>query len=157
MKFSKFIFSGLLSTAFFVSCSNNEQVDQEKPRIEQILVDDNEGSCVEVERGKSFTLKALLKDNVALGSYSLDIHHNFDGHSHSTDVIECFHEEEKEAINPFVFIKSYDLSEQGNTVQIEEVILIPEDVDAGNYHFTLKLVDKMGWSHLESFSLRIKE
>lgn len=155
----KFKFSFVLLAVYLVmnACSKKEEIDQEKPSVADIMVNDQNANCVEVKRGKIFTIKALLSDNFALGSFSFDIHHNFDFHSHSTEVVECYHEDKKDAINPFVYINAFDLTQAGKNKQINEEIYVPEDVDLGNYHFTIKVVDKMGWIKIESFSFRIIE
>lgn len=137
------------------SCAKNENIDQEAPEIQTVLLNENPVQCAQIERGKTFKIQAIFTDNFALGSYSLDLHHNFDHHSHSTNGVECQHEEEKEAVLPFVFIRTFDLLDGLKSIEVDQEIFVPENVDTGNYHLTLKVVDKMGWSQVKSFSVQI--
>ncbi|MDR1780192.1 MAG: DUF4625 domain-containing protein [Tannerella sp.] len=78
----------LLLTALILalfSCGGSEDKDLQKPEI-QIVQPQN---CTELRRGESFTFTAHFADNAELGSYNLEIHHNFDHHSHSTDSEDC--------------------------------------------------------------------
>ena len=54
-------------------------------------------------------MKVRFTDNAELGSYSINIHNNFDHHSHSTEVEECNMDPVKEPVNPYVFIQDYDI------------------------------------------------
>lgn len=151
-----YLFTLGITLFLFNSCGKNQDIDQESPTIEFVLINNLTAQCAEVEKGKSFFIKARIEDNLAIGSYSIDIHDNFDQHSHSTDVVPCQHEEPKLAINPFVFVRSFEISEEKRALEIEQEIFIPDNVDVGDYHITLKVVDKLGWSKLQSFGIKIK-
>src|SRR5690606_19363291 len=90
----------LLIAFTFLGCSkDNETVDTEYPVIDITSEDAFPVQCSTIERGETFTFRASFTDNVALGSYSLDIHHNFDQHTHSTEVDECDLEPVKKPVN----------------------------------------------------------
>ncbi|MGE8380915.1 MAG: DUF4625 domain-containing protein, partial [Sphingobacterium sp.] len=76
-------------TASTIACKKDkENIDTEKPTIDISAATAFPKQCSQIRRGSSFTFRAILSDNVALGSYSIDVHHNFDHHSHSTEVEE---------------------------------------------------------------------
>lgn len=114
-------------------------------------------NCGEVYRGESFTIRATLTDNIELGSYSIEIHHNFDHHSHSTSATQCAMEEKKAAIKPFLLIEQFDIPAGNTTYEVRKDVFIPADVDTGDYHLTIRLTDKSGWQTFKGISIRIKD
>src|SRR5215217_1937642 len=91
------------------ACDKDERaIDTDYPVIEVQAPGTFPVQCSTLKRGESFNFKAAFSDNIALGSYSLDIHHNFDHHPHSTEVSDCETDPVKKPVNPFVLIKSFD-------------------------------------------------
>lgn len=142
------------------SCKKEEEIDKQKPEIDLSIQDAFPVNCDTIYFGESFELKVLLTDNAELGSYSIDIHNNFDHHSHSTEVTECTLDPIKDPVNPFLFIESFDipsgLSEYGTNLEIS----IPSgdsngEYDEGDYHFFISLTDKEGWSAQKGLSIKI--
>lgn len=147
----------LLCTAVLAGCSkNDEAVDSEYPVIDITGADAFPVQCSVLERGKTVTFKARFTDNVALGSYSLDIHHNFDHHTHSTEVNTCAESPNKTPVKPLVFIKDYTLPAGGRDYTATATISIPADVDTGDYHFMIRLTDKEGWQTIKGLSIKIQ-
>lgn len=145
----------LVPILFFVISCSNEEIDDIPPTI-----DISEGfpqNCDTVYVGETFTFIGVFSDNKELGSYSIDIHHNFDHHSHSTEYGECSFDEDKDAVNPFIFIQAYDIQSGNTEFSAEQEISVPQDVDAGDYHISLRLTDKDGWSDLTGLSIKILE
>ncbi len=110
--------------------------------------------------GEPFTFKVLYTDNAALGSYSIDIHHNFDHHSHSTDVSECNLGIVKSAVNPVTFIQDYVIPTEQKSYETNLSITIPSGnnkglFDEGDYHFFISLTDKEGWSAQKGLSIKM--
>jgi hypothetical protein len=102
----------------------------------------------------------LFSDNFELGSYSIDIHNNFDHHSHSTEVTECQLNPIKTPINPFTYINDFTIPVSQKQYQTNLPILIPTEnengiFDEGDYHFFISLTDKEGWSTQKGFSIKI--
>src|SRR3546814_2054091 len=96
---------GILSLA--LSCSKDaETVDTEYPVIDANFAGTFPRQCGTVLRGETFVFQAKFSDNVALGAFSLDVHDNFDHHSHSTEAEACDMSPVKEARTPFPYIKS---------------------------------------------------
>lgn len=147
----------LLIAFTFLGCSkDNETVDTEYPVIDITSEDAFPVQCSTIERGETFTFRASFTDNVALGSYSLDIHHNFDQHTHSTEVDECDLEPVKKPVNPFLLIKSVDIPDSPQTYDASMEITVPADVDPGDYHFMIRITDKEGWQTLKGLSIKIQ-
>lgn len=146
----------LLTTA--VACKKDkESIDTEKP----VIAIDSETAfpkqCSTIKRGTSFTFHSKLSDNVALGSYSIDVHHNFDHHSHSTEIGECTIEPIKTPIKPFTLVKTVNIPGQPQQYDAELKIDVPADIDPGNYHFMIQVTDLAGWSSQKGISIRILE
>lgn len=144
----------MLTTA--LSCSKDkETIDDEKPTIDLSAATAFPKQCSQVKRGSSFTFRAKLADNVALGSYSVSVHHNFDHHSHSTEVQECTLDPVKKPINPFVVVRSVDIPGQPQQYEAQLQIDVPADVDLGNYHLMIQVTDQSGWSIQKGISIRV--
>ncbi|WP_125719047.1 DUF4625 domain-containing protein [Flavobacterium ustbae] len=147
---------GILALAFISSCSSdNAEIDTEYPVVDISGSNAFPIQCSTIERGKTFTFKASFNDNVALGSYSLDIHHNFDHHTHSTEVESCEMEAVKKPVKPMLFINNYTIPDGVKNYEATAQISIPADVDPGDYHFMIRLTDKEGWQTLKGLSIKI--
>jgi len=87
------------------ACNKENDIDKEKPVIDLSGPDAFPQNCDTIYFGESFNFNVLFSDNVELGSFSIDIHHNFDHHSHSTEVTECQLDSKKDSVNPLVLIQ----------------------------------------------------
>lgn len=146
----------LIIVATVLGCSNDDNdVDKTKPTID--ISKSAFQNCTEVKKGGPFTFSAVVSDNVALGSYSFDIHHNFDHHTHSTEagVVECSDAPDKTPINPFKLIKTSTITGSPKTYTITQQFTIPEEYEEGDYHFMIKVTDKAGWSELKGLSFKL--
>jgi len=149
-----------LALAFLSSCEKDEAIDLEKPVIDLSIPDAFPVNCDTLYFGESFEFNVLFSDNAELGSFSIDIHNNFDHHSHSTEVTECDLDPMKEPVNPFLFIEDYAISEEVNELETNRPIFIPAGdddglYDEGDYHFFISLTDKEGWSDQIGLSIKI--
>ncbi|UZD23213.1 DUF4625 domain-containing protein [Algoriphagus halophytocola] len=147
---------GLVLSMILFACGEDEKpaIDLEYPEI-IATADSFPIQCSVVERGSTLEFKALFSDNVELGSYSLDIHHNFDHHTHSTEVNDCESDPVKAAVNPMLFIQTYTIPTGLNEYEAEAEIDIPSDIDPGDYHFLIRVTDKEGWQTLQGISIKI--
>jgi hypothetical protein len=149
-----------LALAFLSSCEKDETIDLEKPVIDLSIPGAFPVNCDTLYFGESFEFNVLFSDNAELGSFSIDIHNNFDHHSHSTEVTECDLDPMKEPVNPFLFIEDYAISEEVNELETNRPIFIPAGdddglYDEGDYHFFISLTDKEGWSDQIGLSIKI--
>ena len=141
-----------------VSCEND--IDKQKPVIDITGAEAFPVNCDTIYYGEPFHFIALFTDNKELGSFSIDIHNNFDHHSHSTEVSECNLDPVKDPVNPFVFIQDYDIPAGRDEYQTDLVLTIPSEntnglFDDGDYHFFISLTDKEGWSTQKGLSIKM--
>ncbi|NLJ17544.1 DUF4625 domain-containing protein [Globicatella sulfidifaciens] len=143
----------LVLTILFIGCKK-EEIDNTPPEI-----DPNFNSfpiqCSEIKRGETFTFKARFTDDIELGSFGIDIHHNFDHHNHSTEAGECDLGTIKTPANPFVLLKNYEIPTGLKLYEASVLIDVPDDIDTGDYHFMIKVTDKAGWQTLKGVSVKI--
>jgi len=155
----KQLFTGLLSFLVLLSaCSKKDQetIDTTYPEIDVATASAFPKQCSEVQRGQPFTAKIHVSDNKELGSVSIDIHHNFDHHSHSTEVSACNMEAVKTPVKPMVLIQTIPVPGGQTNHVVEQVINIPADVDPGDYHFLVRVTDKEGWQTIKGLSFKIR-
>lgn len=157
MKKAIFYFS-ILTVLCLSACKKDteNEIDTEYPTIDVTAANAFPKQCGTVSRGETFTFRALLSDNTALGSLSLDIHHNFDHHTHSTEVETCSMEPIKIPIKAFLLIKSFPIPADQRSFLMEQQISIPSDIDPGDYHFMIRLTDREGWQTIKGLSIKIK-
>lgn len=154
MKTSIYI-SFLAIILLLTSCGDDEVVkDTAKPTIN--ISNGYPTNCAKIKRGEPFTFKALFSDNVALGGYTIDIHHNFDHHTHSTQEEQCNLEPVKTPVNPFKLVKTYTIDGNPKTFNAEQTFTIDNSFDSGNYHFHIKLSDKEGWTSIMGLSIFVE-
>lgn len=158
MKAILFKFTFLLFVIW--SCDESLHKDETKPEIDLSIPNAFPTNCSTLNSGEDFNLVIGLKDDVELGSYSIQIHNDFDGHSHTTEREECEDEKDHdndslEIINPFTFVQNYPLEDGLKNFTTNTTITIPSDVDKGPYHFTITVIDKNGWQTLKILSVHI--
>ena len=143
------------------ACGDDENdIDKEQPVIDLTIKDAFPVNCDTLYFGESFELKVHFSDNYGLGSYSVDIHNNFDHHSHSTEVIECDLEPVKTPVNPFSLIDDYEIPGGLADYDTNLKITLPSGndnglFDDGDYHFFLSLTDQEGWSDQKGLSIKV--
>lgn len=144
-----------LVTLVFGSCQKSDKLDLEAPVIHLEAAGTFPISCTELQLGKRYTFQFTFTDQVSLGSYSIDIHHNFDQHSHSTETLSCAFDEKKQAQTPFVFIQTGEVPAGSTTYTANLEVEIPENVDTGDYHVTVQVADRAGWSSRKGLRVKI--
>ena len=154
----KLIGIGLILIAAFSACkkdSSKEAIDTEYPEINITAANVFPKQCSTVKRGEKFIFRAQLSDNAQLGSVSVDIHHNFDHHTHSTEVESCGLDPLKTPVKPFLLIQAYPISAGLKTYEVQQEITVPDDIDPGDYHFMIRLTDKEGWQTIKGLSIKV--
>ena len=135
---------------------DKEEVDTTYPTISIEAANAFPKQCSILKRGEKFIFRADLSDNIALGSVSVDIHHNFDQHSHSTEVLGCNMDAKKTPISPLLYIKDFTIPSGQKSYQITQEIEVPANVDPGDYHFLIRLTDQSGWQTIKGLSIKIQ-
>jgi hypothetical protein len=149
----------LILLLIIAGCSP-EEIDDQKPVINLSPEGSFPVSCDTLYLGETFTWRVRFTDNVVLGSYSIDIHHNFDQHAHSTEVEVCDLNPVKAPANPFKTIMDFEIPTGSVEFEAEETISIPlsdenGEFDTGDYHFFIRLTDRSGWSTQKGFNIKI--
>jgi hypothetical protein len=139
----------IFSVFIFSSCDNKD-IDTQTPTISNSFNGAFPINCDTLYFGEANKIELQFSDDIELGSYSLDIHHNFDQHAHSTDVDLCKPDPVKTAINPYVFIADYKIAAGLKNYNASITLNIPPSsekglFDNGDYHFFVSLTDKSGW------------
>jgi hypothetical protein len=157
MKKNPLILVLIWSLSFFAGCKKEaEKIDTTYPEIDLSAATAFPKQCDVIKRGERFSFRASFSDNVELGSASIDIHHNFDHHTHSTEVSDCSMEAIKKPVNPFLLIKAFPISGGQKTFTINEELTVPADADPGDYHFMIRLTDKAGWQTIRGISIKVQ-
>ena len=138
------------------SSDDNEKKDMTYPEISDKGIVAVPTDCEVFKRGEVIPLNYLFTDDTELGSYNIEIHNNFDHHTHGTSSVECPMEEEKAAVNAWVFNQDYEIPSGLRTYDAQIEIPIPDDVDPGDYHFMIRLTDHVGWQQLRAMAVKIQ-
>lgn len=140
-----------------ISCSSSDDstIDEEKPIISVNYAEGFPQTCETLERGETYAFRARVTDNVALASYSLNIHHNFDHHTHDDQGAQCELGAIKEAVNPLLFIGNHTIENGQTSYEINISVTIPDDVDPGDYHCSYSVTDQTGWQSRTSVDIKI--
>lgn len=142
----------IVSIAFVLLSCDSLEKDMEKPVVKEIIFPHN---CDTVYKGSTFTYHFIVYDNYDLGSYSIEMHPNFDHHTHSTSAIQCEMDSIKSAVNPFLYIEEFEIPVKLWEYEIFGEIPIPSNADTGDYHFMLRVSDEAGWQNFEGISVKV--
>lgn len=147
------------SSLFWGSCSsdNDKVKDEERPTVSINFSEGFPQACETLQRGETYTFRAMATDNEALASYSLDLHHNFDHHTHDDQGTTCNLEAVKEAVNPFIYMENFSLDGSQKEHEIEIEVEIPEDIDTGDYHSSFSVTDETGWQSRTAVDIKITD
>ncbi|RRD02815.1 DUF4625 domain-containing protein [Prevotella sp. OH937_COT-195] len=157
----KRLLSGILAAMAIIvlaACGSDDELpvkDMEKPTISN----DNDSypqNCQVFNRGEVVPFRCTFKDNIELGSFNVEIHNNFDHHSHSTSAGDCETDPKKTPLKPWVYNSSEKIPAGRQLYKVIIDIPIPTDIDPGDYHFMVRLTDKTGWQELKAVSIKIK-
>ncbi len=156
-KSKNILFLYALMCLLLAACGKDEDdKDLDKPAIEtgsEALPQ----NCQVYMKGEDIPFRQTFTDNMGLGSYNIEIHHNFDHHTHSTDAGDCALDEKKDPVKPWVYNQDFPIPESALTYNAQVDIPIPEDIDPGDYHFMIRVTDKAGWQQLKAVSIKISD
>jgi hypothetical protein len=135
------------------ACESEKENDTEKPEI----VFQAPMNCDTIRLGEPFSVRALLSDNLELGSYNIDLHNNFDHHGHTTEEEKCDLDAVKSPVNPFIYQNSFTIDPGLKEFETNISITIPEGFDTGDYHMTITVIDITGWSSFKIIGIKVLE
>ena len=153
----KTIFSSILLCALCACSSSDKTEDMVLPEIKADGAETCPVDCQQFKRGSVIAFHYQFSDNVELGSYNIEVHNNFDHHTHSTSAAECEIDAEKAPVKPWVYNSDFDIPQGQQTYTAIINIDIPADIDPGDYHFMVRLTDQAGWQQLKSMAIKIVE
>ncbi|MDT0677168.1 DUF4625 domain-containing protein [Autumnicola musiva] len=138
-----FSLSLFLAISLF-SCSSDDDamLDNEKPQI--TVNEPTEGESFEA--GGELHFDVDFSDNDALSSYKVDIHNNFDGHTHSGLLSTSPGVVSKQAseLSPWSMSQTFEIEGNPRTYNAHEHIEIPADIAEGPYHLGITVIDVEG-------------
>ena len=161
-------------TLSFNACSKDDDKDMTAPVISDQGITANPVNCQVYHRGDVIPFHYIMTDNEELGNYNIEIHNNFDHHSHSTvgddhdhdhemgecddhDEDEHEHEHEHSEGNPWVYNHDFAIPAGLRQYEARHDIEIPADIAPGDYHFMVRLTDRAGWQQLHAVAIKIIE
>ena len=118
--------------------SSNDLVDITAPEIEVLEPHERD----ELAAGEFIAFDATFMDDLELGSYSIDVHDNLDGHGHG----RIAQTKDDPGLERWIFKKNYTIPEGYimYAAQHYDDILIADNAMAGPYHFIVQAVDQAG-------------
>ena len=153
-----FMFLTLLCALCACSSSDDEETkDMTYPVINTTDIVAVPTDCQVFKRGDVIPFNFLFTDNMELGAYNVEIHNNFDHHTHSTSSAECPMEAKKAPVNPWVYNEDFAIPAGQRTYTARLNIVIPANIDPGDYHFMVRLTDHAGWQQLHAVAIKITE
>ncbi len=150
------LLAGMLSMA---SCGSDdvEEKDLENPVISEAGITANPIDCQVYKRGDVIPFQYVFTDNKALGSYNIEIHNDFDHHTHSTSATDCPLDAKKEPVNPWVYNQDFTIPAASKSFTGRQDIKIPTTIDTGDYHFMIRLTDEAGHQQIKGIAIKITD
>ena len=140
------------------ACSSDDD-EQQKDMLQPVISDKgiiaDPIDCQVYHRGDVIPFHYLFADDTELGAYNIEIHNNFDHHTHSTSSVECPMDVKKDPVKPWVFNQDYTIPAGQQSFDARHDIQIPADIDTGDYHFMVRLADRAGWQQLHAVAIKI--
>ncbi|MCR4583410.1 MAG: DUF4625 domain-containing protein [Prevotella sp.] len=157
MKKTILAFSLLCALCACSSSDDTETKDVTFPVISEQGITANPTDCQVYRRGEPIPFHYVFTDDTELGAYNIEIHNNFDHHTHSTSASECEMEADKDPQHPWVYNQDFTIPAGSKTYTSRFDIPIPADIDPGDYHFMIRLTDRAGWQQLKAMAIKIQE
>ena len=140
-----------ISSFFIFSCGKDVDIegpdlqffDFSHPLVTASVCGIDDPNSFRLRGEETFGFTAIFRDNNALSQYKIDIHNNFDCHGHNGALTPGF-----SAPNLSMKTETWNVQRIGTlngTEHIQNFLLeIPKNITAGNYHFSLQVLDKSG-------------
>jgi len=157
MRYNIFSLILLCALCTLSSCGSDDEKDVTYPVISSQGIVANPVECQQYRRGDVIPFNYLFTDDQELGSFNIEVHNNFDHHTHSGSATECPMDEKKDAVNPWIYNQDYTIPSGLQSYNAKFDIPIPSDIDTGDYHFMIRLTDHAGWQQHHSVSIKIIE
>ena len=136
-------------TLSFNACGSDDDKDMTPPVISADGITANPINCQQYHPGDVIPFHYVMLDNQELGNFNIEIHNNFDHHTHSTEADDHDHDHEMGECD--------DDEEHQRQYDARVDIPIPADAAPGDYHFMIRLTDRAGWQQLHAVAIKITE
>lgn len=156
-----------LLTGFAACGSDDDDKDMTPPSISDRGITASPINCQVYHPGEVIAFRYLFEDNVELGNYNIEVHGNFDHHSHSTEGNDHDHEggecaddhdhEADEGGTAWVYNQTFSIPAGQRSYSAKQDITIPADAKHGDYHFMVRLTDRAGWQQLKAIAIKIED
>ncbi len=128
----------LFAVVVSIACNKNEG-DTTPPTIN--MASPAEGDEFVIGDDHGIHLDMELSDDEMLATYKVEIHNNFNGHTHTMQKAAGTATDETK---PFSFQNTWDISGQKNMHVHHHEIVIPTNSTPGNYHIMVYCIDDAG-------------
>ncbi len=134
----KHILPIFITAVLFTSCSDDDVIDTENPEI-TLLEPHNEDAFAP---GSELLIDATFTDNVELAAYKIEIHEDFDDHTHAIN--KTSHD-----LNPWSYEETFTIGSGQTSHHAVHPITIPTEpngmpVSEGAYHVGIFATDSSG-------------
>ena len=154
MKKILFSLAAVAALLGMVSCST-ESV--EVPVITDLGITANPVDCQVYSRGDSIYFHYRITGHEELGSYNLEIHNNFDHHTHGTQGQTCALDAKKEPQkNAFYYNQDFVIPRGNKDYDAHQSIYIPANAQPGDYHFVIRATNSQGGQGIRAMAIKIK-
>ncbi len=155
----------LLCALCACSSSDDDNKDMTKPTISSQGITASPINCQVYHPGDVIPLRYIFGDDQELGNYNIEVHGNFDHHSHSTESdsqeAECEEYKEVDDTNitrkAWVYNESFTIPEGQKSFTTSNNIEIPADIRRGDYHFMIRVTDKAAWQEIKAIAIKITD
>ncbi|MDG5799870.1 DUF4625 domain-containing protein [Marinilabiliaceae bacterium ANBcel2] len=134
----------LIATLLIYMACSDDNVDTEPPEIEIVKPIEYDS----VIKGDTLFVEANVWDNEYLNSWKIDIHDNFDGHTHKNGSLknsdQNIDEAENDELIAWNLILEDSFPKDKSKYQIKKQIKVPENAEEGEYHLGVFASDKWG-------------
>ena len=126
--------------------------------------------------GDTMQVHFVCSDDTEPGSFNIEIHNNFDHHTHGTSAVDCDEEEGGEhehdeeehhgedeshdhgmVEGARVFSRDYAIVRGKTSDTIDVAIPVLTGVSEGDYHFMLRLTDRAGWQSIKAVAVHLRD
>lgn len=158
-----------VAATFIFTCCENKSKDTVPPQITEATF--LPADCDIYYLGDTLLVHFDCSDDTELGNYNIEIHNNFDHHTHGTSDVDCDevegeehhheegeeHEHEHEHVEgAWVYNQDFAIERGKKAATIDLAIPVSEDVKEGDYHFMLRLTDRAGWQAIKAVPIHLK-
>lgn len=158
MKNIRFIIAALLLFVIVSSCVKDDDKEVLPPEVEILAP----WFCDTIYFGEPVVYRFKITDpsNVGLGNFSMDIHNNFNHHSHGAHE-SCQMDPKKDPVHPFEEVWIVKLPEDKSEYLLEMEITMPlmkddeHEHDQGDYHFHIYITNAEGYQTFTSLDIKL--